>query len=183
MPGFWLGNTTPAELDRHTRHPLDHDPRRRRAPSTSAASDTTHNQVNPPPATAASDLDNIDLGLPDYGGTRIIINKSISSTQSMASTTGGSPTIIQHGVDFAVSGRLDLFQANEIDGDPLNPPGQFADQVPSASRRPAARSSSRGPADTAPFLNVISLIAGAVTGADRHRPRRGQRHQLHHPGL
>ena len=163
MPGFWLGNTTPASS---TATPV--------TPSISipdgvdtfkfGGADTTHNQVNPPPATAASDMENIDLGLPAYGGTRIIIDKSISSTQSMASTTGGSPTIIQHGVDFAVSGRLDLFQANEIDGDAANPPGQFADQVPSATGTGGTIVIS-GTANTAPFLNIISLISGAVTGA------------------
>ena len=96
--------------------------------------DTTHNQVNPPAIHRHERHgERRCSACRTYGGTRIIIDKSISSTQSIASTTGGAPTIIQHGVDFAVSGRLNLFQANEIDGDALNPPGQFSDQVSTAT--------------------------------------------------
>ncbi len=163
MPNFWLGNTTPVGS---TETPVTPSITIPDGVSTLnfGGADTTHNQVNPPASTATSDMENIDLGLPAYGGTRIIINKSISSTQSIASTTGGAPTTIQHGVDFAVSGRLNLFQANEIDGDALNPPGQFSDQVSTATGTGGTIVDS-GTANTAPFLNVISLITGAVTGA------------------
>ncbi len=162
MPDFWLGNTTPPGSTATPTTPSITIPDGVNTLNFGGV-DTTHNQVNPPSSTAASDLDDIDLGLPAYGGTSIIINKSISNTQSMASTSGGSPTILQHGVVFAVSGRLDLFQANEIDGDALNPPGQFANNVSTASGTGGTIVVS-GTNEVAPFLNTVSNLLGDVTG-------------------
>src|SRR5207253_6156422 len=101
MPGFWLGNTTAAGATAST------------TPSITIPDgvdtfrfggvDTQHNQTNPAPSGATSNLFNVDLGLPAYGGTRIIIDRSISSTQQVPSATAGQPpTTIQHGVAFAV---------------------------------------------------------------------------------
>jgi hypothetical protein len=59
----------------------------------------------------------IKLGLPESIGTSIIVNKIISNAEAgttSSSGTTGSPT--QKAVIFEVNGRLNLFQANEIDG-------------------------------------------------------------------
>jgi hypothetical protein len=162
MPDFWLGNTTPVGSSTTPTQPSIIIPDGVNTLNFGGV-DTTHNQTNPPASTATSDLTNVNLGLPAFGGTRVIINKSISSTQQVPSSTGGTPTTIQHGVVFAVSGRLDLFQANEIDGDAANPPGQFNDQVSTASGTGGTIVVS-GTNQVAPFLNVVANLQGAVTG-------------------
>jgi hypothetical protein len=69
----------------------------------------------------------VSLGLPQYGGTRIIIDKSISNaTAGTPSSTGAAGTPTQDGVTFAVTGRLGIFQANEIVGNTTFSPGFFA---------------------------------------------------------
>lgn len=55
----------------------------------------------------------VSLGIPQYHGTSIIVNKIVTTAQP-ASTSGGTP--VQQGVAIVVTGRLNLFQANEIDG-------------------------------------------------------------------
>ena len=163
MPNFWLGNTTPTTSTATPVTPAITIPD---GVSTFkfGGVDTTHNQVNPPPSTATSNHFDVGLGLPAYGGTTIIIDKSISSTQSVASTSGGSPTIIQHGVDFGVLGRVDLFQANEIDGNALNPPGQFSDQVTTATGMGGTNlvSSTNGSAPLAASLGAVTGQIGDV---------------------
>ena len=125
IPNFWLGNTTPTGSTPSS------------TPSVAIPDgvetldfggvDTSVNQITPT-ATSTSDTALVTLGLPTFGGTRIILDKSVSSTQpNPAATATSGTTTLQHGVVFAVSGRLDLFQANEIDGDAVNPPGQFGD--------------------------------------------------------
>jgi hypothetical protein len=169
MPSFWLGNTFPSSATTPT---IPHMTIPDGVGTLNFGGvDTTHNQVNPPPSSATSNHYDVGLGLPAYGGTHIIINKSISSTQSVPSTSGGTPTIIQHGVDFAVLGRVDLFQANEIDGDALNPPGQFNDQVSTASGIGGTNlfSTTNGSTPLAVLASDLVAIApntlGAVTGA------------------
>ncbi len=56
----------------------------------------------------------INLGSPIVGGTSIILNKVVSGAGQ--STTSGSTTAYQQSVSFVVAGRINLFQANEIDG-------------------------------------------------------------------
>jgi hypothetical protein len=56
----------------------------------------------------------INLGPPVAGGTSIILNKVISDAGH--STATGSTAVFQDAVTFVVNGRLNLFQANEIDG-------------------------------------------------------------------
>ena len=167
MPDFWLGNTTPSVVST--------------TPSPASillpdgvdtlrfgGVDTTFNRPAAS-ATTASDNDTVVLGLPPYGGSRILINKSVSSTQSFTSTPTGATTpttsTIQHGVRFAVSGRLNLFQANEIDGDAVNPPGQFVDTTanPTATRESGGTTLFAGTAGTPPFF-PDSTFKGGVTG-------------------
>jgi hypothetical protein len=58
----------------------------------------------------------INLGPPIAGGTSIIVNKVITS--SVVGTASGSttPAVFQQSATFVVNGRINLFQANEIDG-------------------------------------------------------------------
>ena len=166
IPGFWLGDTTPAALG---------------APRTTASIfmpdgvdtlrfggvDTSFNRQTP--TSAAGDTDTVTLGLPAYGGTRIIIDKAISSTQSFTSaasgTTAATTSTVQHAVTFSVSGRLDLFQANEIDGDAAKPPGQFVDTTvtPGAIQQNGGTTVFSGTAGTQTFL-PSGTIKGQVTG-------------------
>ncbi len=64
----------------------------------------------------------VKLGLPQTTGTSIVIDKSISSSQAgVASTTGGTTgAATQKSVVFQVSGRINLFEANAIDGSTTN---------------------------------------------------------------
>ncbi len=85
--------------------------------------DTTYNVVGAAPSSATNDNSAVNLGLPLYGGTRILIDQSISSSQPSSSTTSTNP--ILHGVLFNVQGRLDLFQANQVIGDTSHPSTLF----------------------------------------------------------
>ena len=82
----------------------------------------------------------INLGPPIVGGTSIIVNKVI--TDAGQSTTSGTTTVFQDSVTFVVNGRINLFQANEIDGDTATGTGftlvptQFT--PPRPSRKPAS---------------------------------------------
>ena len=65
----------------------------------------------------------IDLGLPVTTGTSVIVNSVTSTAQ--ANTTAGSPAF-QDMVTFLVNGRLNLFQANSINGNDDVRPGPIA---------------------------------------------------------
>ena len=78
----------------------------------------------------------INLGLPITTGTSVILNKVITTAQ--ANTTSGQPPF-QDFATFLVTGRLNLFQANEIDGNTTGQgtstslvPTQFAGSTPSS---------------------------------------------------
>jgi len=76
-------------------------------PATATATPTPLNQ------TGQSNEFQINLGLPLIGGTSIIVDKVISDAEAN-STAGAAP--YQDYATFLVTGRLNLFQANEIDG-------------------------------------------------------------------
>jgi hypothetical protein len=133
--------------------------------------DTTYNPLVPN-TTTTSDTAVVSMGLPPYGGTRIIIDKAVSSTQQFTSTTpasGTTPastttTTLQFGVNFVVSGRLNLFQANEIDGDAAHAPGQFIPTSDTTTTRQAGGTSLvSATADTQPFFPDTNF-KGAVSG-------------------
>jgi hypothetical protein len=122
MPGFWLGNTsaTGAALNQTT-------------PTVKASisipdgvnslrfggADVTYfNGTNPSNSVTGANSSSqfvINLGLPAYLGTTVIVDKMISAAQP-ASGSGGSTTPSQNSIVVDVAGRLNLFQANEIDG-------------------------------------------------------------------
>jgi hypothetical protein len=132
MPNFWLANTTPSGTTPTPTPPSIKIPDGVDTFDFGGV-DTTHNQETTT-SSSTSDTAAIELGLPLYGGTRIIVNQVISSTQQAPPASGSTtPTTIQHAVFFNVSGRLDLFQANSIVGDATNPPGQFQRENSAAS--------------------------------------------------
>ena len=75
----------------------------------------------------------INLGPPIVGGTSIIVNKVI--TDAGSTTTSGTTTAFQQSVTFVVNGRINLFQANEIDGNTTTglTPTQFVAPTSSTS--------------------------------------------------
>src|SRR5208337_1757460 len=58
----------------------------------------------------------INLGPPIAGGTSIIVNKVITDAAPPGTGTPASTSVTQDSVSFVVAGRINLFQANEIDG-------------------------------------------------------------------
>ena len=65
----------------------------------------------------------VNLGIPVAHGTSIVVDKVVSASQAATAsttTTPNSPT--QKSVIFDVAGRINLFQANEIDGSTTNAP-------------------------------------------------------------
>jgi hypothetical protein len=166
MPGFWLGNTTPASATTTTAPP----PATMSIPDgvdtlNFGGVDTTFNR---PAALAGAtdDSDTVQLGLPLYGGTRIIIDQSISSSQQAPSSSGTGTTTVQHGVAFAASGRLDLFQANSIQGDATHPPIQFQNENSAASGGGGTIVlSGTGPSGAAQPDRLLTSLNGVLGGA------------------
>ncbi len=126
MPGFRLGNTSPAGTSAAGSPPasisIPSGVGSLRLGGVDASRGTTPGVA---PAGAQDDTVSITLGLPRMGGTRIVLDQVISSTQPTAATGGQPAGVVQHGVVFNVSGRLSLFQADSIVGDPDTPGGQF----------------------------------------------------------
>ncbi len=167
MPNFWLANTT-TQATAATTTPTVPEIKIPDGVDTFrfGGVDTTANQL-PATSTTTSDTTNVILGLPSYGGSRIIIDKAVSSTQFFTTpasgTTPASTATLQHGVDFVVSGRLSLFQANSIVGDAADPPGQF---LPSGSTQTAQTGGTTifdGTAGTQPFF-PDATFQGSVSG-------------------
>ncbi|HEY2157091.1 MAG TPA: hypothetical protein VGH33_15795 [Isosphaeraceae bacterium] len=73
----------------------------------------------------------VSLGIPQFAGTRIIVDKIITNS---VPPTGTSTTPFQNGVTFQATGRIGLFQANEIDGSTTNQPAAF----PNGNQPPTA---------------------------------------------
>jgi hypothetical protein len=130
MPDFWLGNTTPSTSSTTPTAPKIVLPAGVDTLRFGGV-DTTHDPITPTSGTG--DTTYVSLGLPMFGGTRVIIDKSISSTQQFTASGSTTPTTFQHKVFFIVSGRLELFQANQIVGDAAHPPGQFSNENSAAS--------------------------------------------------
>ncbi len=117
MPNFWLANTSAN-------------------PATNGG--TTQGGINIPDGvnslrfggvdtTSLSTLNTssnlvINLGIPQYHGTSIILNKVITTAEPAPS---GSTQPLQQGVIFNVTGRLNLFEANQIEGNASIPSGPF----------------------------------------------------------
>lgn len=129
MPAFWLADTDPATASQagtpkaSIEIPDGVTSLRFGGADTTAFFGTAPNQrLN---QNNTNDLFLIELGLPQYSGTRIVVDRVISSAQPgvTTGTTTGNPT--QDSVRFTVAGRLQLFQANSIEGNAGIPSGQF----------------------------------------------------------
>jgi hypothetical protein len=106
----------------------------------------------------------VNLGLPFSGGTSIIIDKSVTDAQAGQTTSTGAGSPTQDTVYFGVAGRLNLFQANEIDGNTQFPPDQFTQSATATSTTPGGTFVTSG-SGTAPFfLSGGSTSGGTVTG-------------------
>jgi hypothetical protein len=161
MPNFWLANTTKGGAVNggtiaSIALPDGVDTLR------FGGVDTMQNQPATLPNTASDDKATVILGLPMFGGTRIIIDKSISSTQQSQASGSTPGKTVNHAVDWSVSGRLDLFQANEIVGDAKNPPGQFTHEN-SAAAGAGGTFVDSAVAGTANLFEGI-VVKGSVTG-------------------
>ena len=171
MPNFWLGKTIPRPATTSTTAPTPAVPSIVIPDGVDTLQfggvDTTHGVTNPPATGATSDIEAVTLGLPTYGGTRVLIDKSISSSQQVAAVGTTPASTLQHAVEFNVVGRLNLFQANTIAGDAVNPPGQFSELNPSVTTSGTALGGTfvvSGTAGSAPFLTNNQLQGNGVTG-------------------
>jgi len=131
MPNFWLGLTAAAApTTARTGEPAINIPDGTSTLRFGGVDTTAFFGTDPTKSLANNGQDDqlrVNLGLPQYGGTRVIIDKSISSaTAGATSATGTAGTPTQDSVAFAVSGRLGIFQANEVDGNSAISPGFFA---------------------------------------------------------
>jgi len=175
MPNFWVGDTDPTGAPLR---PLDPN-----STSTGTATDppvrggiampdgvntlriggvdTTYNGVS---ANGKADRFEINLSLPATKGTSVIVDSLIASAQ--ASTTAGGASV-QDSIYVNVEGRLNLFQANSIQGnnDPSLIPSQFTNGVATGNPGGVVVTSGTG---RAPFDDRDSgggtAQSGAVTG-------------------
>lgn len=133
MPNFWVGDTDPTGAPLR---PLD--------PNSTSAGTATDPAVrggidmpdgvntlrfggvdatfNGLATNGKPDRFDINLHVPATQGTSVVVDKLISSAQAGATSTAPS---IQDSVYVSVEGRLNLFQANSIDGNSALPPSQF----------------------------------------------------------
>ena len=114
----------------------------------------------------------INLGSPLVGGTSIILNKVV--TDAASSTTSSTTTVYQQSVSFVVAGRINLFQANEIEGNTGSglAPTQFASPLsqPQSTLLPGG-------------TYLISDVGGAVTTGQIGFVRNWRKcHQFHDDG-
>ncbi|WP_165228044.1 hypothetical protein [Aquisphaera insulae] len=104
----------------------------------------------------------VNIGTPIASGVSIILNKVITDAQTTAPTgTATTGTVNQQSATFLVTGRLNLFQANEIDGNTTNATSTLPSAVPSQFLvNPAAPT----PTTTAAGGTYVISQGGAVTG-------------------
>ncbi len=129
MPNFWLGLTAATAPTTAGGAPAINIPDgtstlRFGGVDTTAffGTDSTKSLAN----NGLSDELRVNLGIPQYGGTRVIIDRSISNAAAgKPSATGAPGTPTQDGVIFSVAGRLGIFQANSIVGNTQFSPGFF----------------------------------------------------------
>ena len=107
----------------------------------------------------------INLGLPLVVGTSVIVNSVTSDAQ--VNPTSGSPPF-QDIATFLLTGRLNLFQANSINGNTTS------GLVPTHLVHLAVAGTNLAGG------HLPDLPGRCGHRPDRQRPRRRQRHQLHH---
>jgi hypothetical protein len=146
MPGFWLARTETAPLTSSSTASLIHTTAKSAGLISvpggviSLRFGGVNADYTPPGGTPLNTSGQttefqINLGLPVVLGTSIIVDKVITDAQAGSSST--SPAF-QNMATFLVAGRLNLFQANEIDGNttPGLVPSQFASTTPTNGTSP-----------------------------------------------
>jgi hypothetical protein len=125
MPNFWLGYTGSAKAATGAPVAEINIPdgiNSLRIGGVDTTKSFTTNASDSPTQDGQNDNYLIRLGFPYAIGTSIVVDKVISFSQA-ASTSGTTTTpVSQKSVVFDVSGRINLFQANEIDGSTTNAP-------------------------------------------------------------
>jgi hypothetical protein len=173
MPSFWLGHTSTSKPAFASQiHPGFQIAGAINAPEginvlRFGGVDTTFTPTGGTPLNQSGQKNEflVNLGPPIYIGTSIIVNKVITDAQLIAATgTSTTGTVNQQIATFLVSGRLNLFQANEIDGNttpantttktPTAVPTQFLPGGPTAPT----------PAGDQPGGTYVVSMGGAVTG-------------------
>lgn len=128
IPNFWLGFTDPNAALSATNTPSIDIPDgivSLRFGGVDTTAFFGSNSANNPAQNNQADQYSVSLGLPAELGTSIIVDKVISNAQAgvASGTTPATPT--QDGVTFDVTGRINLFQANEINGNTAFPSSGF----------------------------------------------------------
>ncbi len=127
MPNFWLGDTQQTAALTAADSPTISVPDGVNSLRFGGVDTTVYFGTNPSFAPAADNVAStysVQLGTPNAVGTTIIIDRSISNGQAAASGSS-TTTPTQDGVIFSVVGRINLFQANEIDGNTAFPSTGF----------------------------------------------------------
>jgi hypothetical protein len=119
MPDFWLGHTSTTAPTAGA-HAADISIPDGIITLRFGGVDTTFTPPGGTPLTqgTANTLMNVALGLPRTQGTSIIIKKAVSSAKPAAGTTAA----VQNAVEFHVEGRINVFQADAIEGNSAVPP-------------------------------------------------------------
>ena len=125
MPDFWLGYTGSATAATGSPVAAINIPdgvNSLRFGGVDATKSFTTNASSSPTQDGQNDEFLVNLGLPIVIGTSIVVDKVVSASQ--AGTTSGTTTnpATQKSVVFNVAGRINLFEANEIDGSTTNAP-------------------------------------------------------------
>lgn len=125
MPSFWLGYTGSTKAATNAPVAEINIPdglNSLRIGGVNTTKSFTTNPSDSPTKDGQNDNYLVRLGFPYAIGTSIVVDKVISSSQ--AGTTTGTTTnpATQKSVVFDVAGRINLFQANEIDGSSTNVP-------------------------------------------------------------
>lgn len=125
MPDFWLGRTSTAATTTGT-PAAEINIRDGVNNLRFGGTDTTFTPEGGTPLNqnGRNDLVLVRLGLPYSAGTSIVIDRSITSGQAAQGTTAAT----QDGVQYSVFGRINMFQANAIEGNANLPSGQFVNQ-------------------------------------------------------
>lgn len=118
MPDFWLGNTSTSSPTPTTEPSI-------KIPDgvvtlRFGGADTTYTPPGGTPlnTNGTADTFSVSLGIPRTLGTSIVVDKVVTDAQAPSSSSS-SPT--QDSVVFSVQGRINTFQANEIDGNTTYP--------------------------------------------------------------
>jgi hypothetical protein len=128
MPDFWLGDTSPG-----VNPPVGQPNGTISIPSGvvslrfGGVDTTAFFGTNPSQAlnnNNRSDSFTVDLGAPFTLGTSVVVNRVVTANQTV-NNPNGQPTVTRDTVDFRVIGRINLFQANSIEGDPTPPSGRY----------------------------------------------------------